>query len=128
MFSKLILLHIALLISVFSVAQSSKKYNSLFWEISGNGLSRPSYLYGTMHVSNKVAFHLSDSFFIAIKNVDVVGLETNPEKWMEELYAEKRNDVEITKNNPQSTNSFYKNCFYLNIPTNRELKVQYVII
>ncbi|MDP2388641.1 MAG: TraB/GumN family protein [Bacteroidota bacterium] len=122
MFSKFILLYIALLISVFSVAQSTKKYNSLFWEISGNGLSKPSYLYGTMHVSNKVAFHLSDSFFIAIKNVDVVGVETNPEKWMEELYAEKRNDVEITKNNPQSTNSFYKNCFYLNIPTNRELK------
>lgn len=122
MFRRIVFLHITLLICALSFAQSTKKYNSLFWEISGNGLSKPSYLYGTMHVSNKVAFHLSDSFFIAIKNVDVVGLETNPEKWMEELYAEKKNELEITKSNPQSTNSFYKNCFYLNIPTNRELK------
>ena len=93
MSKKFIAFHIALLFSIFLSAQSAKKYNSLFWEISGNGLSKPSYLYGTMHVSNKVAFHLSDSFFIAIKNVDVVGLETNPEQWMEELYAEKKNDV-----------------------------------
>ena len=40
---------------------------------------------GTMHVSSKVAFHLSDSFYTAIKNVDVVGLETNPETWQDDL-------------------------------------------
>ncbi len=57
--------------------------HSLLWEISGNGLSRPSYLYGTMHVSDKIAFHLTDSFFLALKGVDVVALETNPEHWVE---------------------------------------------
>lgn len=61
------------------------KYPSLFWEISGNGLKKPSYLFGTMHVSNKMAFFLSDSFYIAIRNADVVALENNPELWQKEM-------------------------------------------
>ncbi len=61
-----------------------KKYTSLLWEITGNGLSRPSYLFGTMHISNKLVFNLSDSFYSAIRNVDVVALEQNPEVWQEE--------------------------------------------
>ncbi|HMG69331.1 MAG TPA: TraB/GumN family protein, partial [Chitinophagaceae bacterium] len=63
----------------------SKKYPSLFWEITGNGMSKPSYLFGTMHVSSKMVFHLPDSFYFAIKSVDVVALETNPESWQEDL-------------------------------------------
>ena len=63
----------------------SKKYPSLLWEITGNGLSKPSYLFGTMHVSSKLAFHLADSFFLGIRNADVVALETNPESWQEDM-------------------------------------------
>src|SRR3954468_1649078 len=62
-----------------------KKYPSLFWEISGNGLSKPSYLFGTMHVSNKMVFHLSDSFYNAIKNTDAVALELNPDLWQHQM-------------------------------------------
>ncbi len=64
--------------------KTEKKYQGLLWEISGNGLSRPSYLFGTMHVSNKLAFHLADSFYTAIKSVDVVALETNPANWQDD--------------------------------------------
>ena len=72
-----------ILIANFTFAQKTNlpKYNSLLWEITGNGLTRPSYLFGTMHVSNKLAFHLSDSFYYALKNVDAVALELNPELW-----------------------------------------------
>ena len=63
----------------------TKKYPSLFWEISGNGLKKPSYLFGTMHVSSKIAFNLADSFYLAIKNSEVVALETNPETWQEDM-------------------------------------------
>lgn len=62
-----------------------KKYPSKLWEISGNGLSKPSYLYGTMHVSSKVAFHLSDSVFIGLKNCEMVALETNPQNWLRDM-------------------------------------------
>jgi uncharacterized protein YbaP (TraB family) len=54
------------------------------WEISGNGLKKPSYLFGTMHVSDKLAFHLGDSFYTAIKSADIVALETNPETWQDD--------------------------------------------
>lgn len=80
---------VILLISIClnSAAQKNKpsKYPSLLWEITGNGLKKPSYLFGTMHVSNKLAFHLSDSFYYAIKNCDVVGLELNPQSWQVEM-------------------------------------------
>jgi len=70
-----------------SVAQNFKtpKYPSLFWEINGNGLKKPSYLFGTMHVSNKMVFHLSDSFYNAIRNTDMVVLELNPEYWQKDM-------------------------------------------
>ena len=40
----------------------AQEENSLLWEISGNGLEESSYLYGTMHVSQKIAFRLDDVF------------------------------------------------------------------
>ena len=51
--------------------------NGLLWEITGKGLTKPSYVYGTMHVSSKLAFHLGDSFYYALQSVDMVALEQN---------------------------------------------------
>ncbi len=62
-----------------------KKYPSLLWEITGNGMKKPSHLIGTMHVSSKLAFNLPDSFYIAIRNAQVVALESNPETWQEDM-------------------------------------------
>lgn len=62
-----------------------KSYKSLLWEITGNGLKKPSYLFGTMHISNKMVFHLSDSFYAAIRNADVVAIELNPDQWQVEI-------------------------------------------
>ena len=63
----------------------NKKYPSLLWEITGKGMKKPSYLFGTMHVSSKMVFHLSDSFYLGIKNADVVALETNPGTWQDDF-------------------------------------------
>lgn len=63
----------------------AKKYPSLLWEISGKGLKKHSYLIGTMHVSNKLAFNLPDSFYFALRSADVVALETNPETWQDDM-------------------------------------------
>ncbi len=65
--------------------QANQKYQGLLWEISGNGLQKASYLFGTMHVSNKLAFHLSDSFYYALKQVDAVALELNPDLWQAQM-------------------------------------------
>lgn len=79
---------IIFLFPVFVVGQSSNEkpiYNSLLWEISGNGLTKPSYVFGTMHVSSKMAFHLGDSFYRALKQSDAVALELNPELWQPQM-------------------------------------------
>src|SRR6476661_271883 len=61
------------------------KYPSLLWEITGKGMKKPSYLFGTMHVSSKMVFHLSDSFYLGIHNADVVALETDMSTWQEDF-------------------------------------------
>jgi uncharacterized protein YbaP (TraB family) len=73
---------------VFNAMAQKKRpanYPSLLWEISGKGLKKPSYLFGTMHVSSKMVFHLSDSFYHAIRNCDMVALELNPHYWQRDM-------------------------------------------
>lgn len=76
--------------------QKPGKYPSLLWEITGNGMKKPSYLFGTMHVSSKLAFHLGDSFYVALNKVDVVAIETKPEIWQQKLFED--DDVDMIKN------------------------------
>ncbi len=64
---------------------AQKKYQGLLWKISGNGLEKPSYMYGTMHVSNKIAFYLGSPFYNALQSVDKVALELEPELWFDEV-------------------------------------------
>jgi uncharacterized protein YbaP (TraB family) len=93
------------------------KYPALLWEISGNGLSKPSYLYGTMHVSDKLAFNLQDTFFIALRNCEAVALELKMEEWMED--ALKIQDAELFRNiTPfvSKPSGFYQSAFQLNLP------------
>lgn len=75
-----------LLFTVCAAFAQEKKYQSLLWEISGNGLTKNSYLYGSMHVSDKVSYHLSDAFFKHLLEADMVANESEPSTWME-LYG-----------------------------------------
>jgi uncharacterized protein YbaP (TraB family) len=73
---------IAFLAAILSfTSMTAQKNNSLLWEISGNGLTKKSYLYGTMHVSEKVSYHLSDAFFKHLLEADIVSNESDPETW-----------------------------------------------
>lgn len=84
---KQIFVAVLLLYTLSANAQKTpKKYPSLLWEITGNGLKKPSYLFGTMHVSSKTVFHLSDSFYNAMRSVEVVALELNPQDWQKDMY------------------------------------------
>ncbi|MFT3911815.1 MAG: TraB/GumN family protein [Ferruginibacter sp.] len=49
--------------------------NSLLWEISGNGLTKPSYLFGTFHLMCKEDIHLSGNLKEAVKNAKEVYFE-----------------------------------------------------
>ncbi len=71
-------------------AQSGKPRpleKSLLWEISGNGLTRPSYLYGTIHMICKDDAALGDSLVAAIERSDRVYFEVDMDNLMEMLTA-----------------------------------------
>jgi uncharacterized protein len=56
---------------------SAQLKKSLLWEVSGNGLSSPSYLYGTMHVGDKRAHEFSDATMAAFKQSRAFAGELN---------------------------------------------------
>ena len=72
---------IVFLLSCLGIHAQEK--NSLLWEISGNGLEQSSYLYGTMHVSKKIAFRLDDVFYEALDKSDIIALESDPDTWLD---------------------------------------------
>ena len=61
--------------------------NTLLWEISGNHLSQPSYLFGTMHLLCAADAQLSDSLRRAIADVKQVYFEIDLDNMMETLGA-----------------------------------------
>lgn len=57
--------------------------STLLWEITGKGMQRPSYLFGTIHMVCKEDALLSDSLESAIQNTDQVYLEVDMDNLME---------------------------------------------
>lgn len=55
------LLLLLFVLFVFQTNAQREKNRGLLWEISGNGLQQPSYLYGTIHLICKEDFMLSES-------------------------------------------------------------------
>jgi uncharacterized protein YbaP (TraB family) len=101
--------------NVFSQKEKKAQYPSLLWEITGNGLTKPSYLFGTMHVSSKLVFHLSDSFYHAIKSVDAVALELNPDTWQGQMVTMDKMKAEYEKFTEGPTGGYLnENSFRLN--------------
>jgi uncharacterized protein YbaP (TraB family) len=61
--------------------------NTLLWRITGNGLQKPSYLFGTMHMLCADDIELSDSLRTAIGRADQVYLELDMDNMFEMLGA-----------------------------------------
>src|SRR6478672_3614964 len=81
---------VSLLITVFATqAQSSNNSlpNTLLWRITGKNLTKPSYLFGTMHMLCADDIELSDSLKNAIKASDKVYLELDMNNLMEMMGA-----------------------------------------
>jgi len=81
---------VSLLVAVSSLmafSQERKKgdFNTLLWQISGNGLQRPSYLFGTIHMICSGDAVLSDSLKSAIGHSDEVYFEVDMDNLFEML-------------------------------------------
>lgn len=70
---------IAIIFSLSTQAQtkSPKLENSLLWEVSGNGLEKPSYLYGTIHMICGGDYFLSEKTKKAFESSNKLVLEIN---------------------------------------------------
>jgi uncharacterized protein YbaP (TraB family) len=73
--------------SLTALAQEKNKgqFNTLLWQISGNGLQRPSYLFGTIHLICSGDAVLSDSLKNAIQSSDAVYFEVDMDNLFEML-------------------------------------------
>lgn len=80
-----------LLFSTFSFSQ--KLPSTLLWKISGNGLEKPSYLYGTMHLTDERIFNLGDSLYKAIGHSDGFAIEIDPSEFTPFVIDETKKDI-----------------------------------
>ncbi len=91
-FLKFVLKFSLLTIFLFTVtpavlqAQQKRPYNIL-WRIEGKGLSKPSYLFGTMHVKDIRAFRFSDSVMLAIQSCQAFSLEVHPDTIIKRMFT-----------------------------------------
>lgn len=70
---------LATLTSVTAQQNNKRPNYKLLWKISGNGLKKPSYLFGTMHVQDNRAFDFSDSVLLKISECEAFALEFHPD-------------------------------------------------
>ena len=66
--------------------QSRSNYN-LLWKISGNGLKKPSYLFGTMHLKDKRVFDFSDSVLVKLDECPAFAMEILPDSIIRALFT-----------------------------------------
>ena len=64
-----------LLVSTLTITQAQKNENALLYEVTGPGLTKPSYLYGTFHLICPADLQITDAIKKAIGNAQQVYLE-----------------------------------------------------
>lgn len=63
---------LSLILFPLSIPAASAQTNSLLWEISGNGLAQPSYLYGTIHIQDARVFQYGEPVKKALESSSAV--------------------------------------------------------
>lgn len=74
------ILFLFLFLGLFGMSQTEgvdRSKHQLLWEISGNGLKSPAYLFGTFHNNALELFDQPDSVFYALSQAEAVSLEVD---------------------------------------------------
>lgn len=103
-----------LLLSGNAFGQVTKENYALLWEISGNKLSSPSYLFGSLHSNDKRVFDFPDSLYVALKDVKSIALETDVFHFFgeRELRLNRFNFLFDKNGEPYSSSSFATRTLY----------------
>jgi len=71
---------LSLLLFIISALFAQAQYNALLWKITGNGLKKPSYLYGTMHTSDARILRQGDKALPYLEQTKQYAMELDPKE------------------------------------------------
>lgn len=72
----------------FSQPATTNRWPKTFlWKITGNGLTKPSYLYGTMHLQDQRLFQFGDSLYSFIEKADGFAMELDMKEAMDSMFT-----------------------------------------
>lgn len=102
-------------VGVLCKAQAPEE-NSLLWEITGPGQTRPSYLFGTIHLICPADFSIGDSLKAAVSRIEQVALEIDMDdpammaSMMKTMYMANGNELKnlITEGEYVRLNRFFR--------------------
>ena len=77
-----ILFFLLLSATVLQAQTNDRSRYQLLWRIDGPGISAPSYLFGTMHLTDKRVFDFSDSVLVALRNANGFAMEVDMDSVM----------------------------------------------
>lgn len=103
-----------ILLSGAVLAQEVKPNYALLWEVTGNNLKAPSYLFGSLHSNDKRVFDFPDSVYYALDKVESVALETDVFHFFgdTELRLNKFNFLFDKNGDPYSSSGFATRTLY----------------
>lgn len=61
--------------------------STFLYRISGNGLAKPSFIWGTIHVDDQQVFNFPDSLYRYLEQADVYAMEVHPDSIVEKALA-----------------------------------------
>jgi uncharacterized protein YbaP (TraB family) len=75
------------LMCVLHITARTQEYpNSLLWSISGNGLKKTSFLFGTIHLQDKRVFGFTDSVYHSIQSAEGFAMEVHPDSMVLSMF------------------------------------------
>src|SRR5690349_1634510 len=96
-----VILSLLVCVTLLNTTHAQKKergpYDYLLWRISGKGLQKPSYVYGTMHLTDKRLFYFTDSLYRSLERSEGFAAELDMETLMPHLVKEMFSDEDMQK-------------------------------
>lgn len=103
-------------VGVVHVVKAQDNANSLLWKISGNGLDKPSYIFGTIHITCEDKFAISEALQEAFDDTDLTVLELDMDdpNMVSEMQKNSVNpgmaniSTNLTEEDKETINTFFK--------------------
>lgn len=80
------LLALLLLFNIAAMAQQPYP-KTLLWRIEGKGLSKPSYVFGSMHLQDRRLFYFTDSLYHALETTEGFAMEVSPDEMADSILS-----------------------------------------